>query len=50
MNMSILEHLKQDSHLCPGPGRHYPRYDIRPVGSESEPKFKARMGDQVEEI
>ena len=32
------------SHLCPGPGCHYPRYDIRPVGSESEPKFKARMG------
>jgi len=32
------------SHLCPGPGCHYPRYDIRPLGTESEPKFKARMG------
>ena len=41
------------SHLCLGPGCHYPRYDIRPVRSEPEPapepaaeppKFKARMG------
>jgi hypothetical protein len=36
-------------HLCPRPGCHYPRYDIRPVGSEpgsksETPKFKARMG------
>lgn len=32
------------SHLCPGPGCHYPRYDIRPVRSGPKLTSKARLG------